>query len=367
MPNTLAKEFTTMQIMTTKVYLLKPQSDDHDAVRLAQDAIQLYGKQRYRDPNAIERTAWTRTDVDDDTSLFAFPNSRILIAEKRAALPKASTDNTEHVARNMEVDLDRSVGSMGHECKALWASYWMILEPEDRLEHQKEIRKWLEGSIRPEDANQIISGEIDSSLTWLRYVALNTPQLQEHIRSMRIAQYYYAEFDQINSGLFELIAAMSGKQAPSMRKFTALRRALDMKRLQLREDLRLLPRRIKNSVEEILKCWEFSQLDDSVNRLQELCSDLISDQWERKAGRSRIVSEVILVAIGLFGFLNLMVAWAVFSRQVAANPMLLVDEPALPFTARVVANLPIDSLIILSSAVGFTILLVYITFRRGYR
>ena len=356
-----------MQLMVMKAFCVKSQNSAQDAVSLARNALKRYQAQRYRDPSSIGVTPWKKIAPDEHTAVFNFPGSDIVIAERWSSTLSSSLDEMEKTALELDRELDGILHETHQHAAPLWASYWLVVEDKHISEHQEDIRKWLRDSIRPDDAEAIINRTLDVSMTWLRYVAVKNDNLADYIRSMRIAQYYYAEFDQINSKLFHLIGKLSQRRVPKMDETAVLRRTLDMKRLQLREDLRILPRHIKKTIEGILECWEFDQLDRSVNQLQDICSTLLADHWDRKAGASRVASEVILVAIGLFGFLNLMIAWAIFSRQVATNPMLLLNEPALPSTARVIASMPIDSLVMLSIGLGLAILAIYIVFRRGYR
>lgn len=356
-----------MRLLVTKACRLTSGNHRKDAIAMAQQAMRRYASQRYRDPATMDNTPWKKNAIDENTTLFSFSGSDILIAEKWSSAPAESLEELKAFATALDHDIDALLRTQNQDASPLWASYWLVLSPEHRRTYQTEIRSWLADSIKPEDADLIIDGKLDASMTWLRYVAIDNQTLQNNIRSMRIAQYYYAEFDQINSHLFDLIGKLSQHKVPGMNEVATLRRALDMKRLQLREDLRLLPRRIKHSVEDILEHWEFQQLDDSVDRLQEVCTNLIANHWDQKAGLSRVASEVILVAIGLFGFLNLMISWAIFSRQVATNPIMLLDEAVLPSTARVVASMPMDTLVLMSLSLGLVILAIYIVFRRGYR
>src|SRR5690606_36399380 len=129
-------------------------------------------------------------------------------------------------------------------------------------------------------------------------------------------------------------------------ELSKMKTAAEVKGLKLQEDLKSLPRRKKQQVEQILTDWDFSRLQESVTDIRRVCADLIATKQEKKAGVSRVATEIILVAIGLFAFLDLAISWAIYSRQFATDPTLLIDEKTVPWIAQVFANTPMDVLVL---------------------
>lgn len=356
-----------MKLLTTKVYRVTNCSDALRAYGIARQAADLYSKQRYSAPGEDQSDRWRSVMLDTHTTLFQFHQSDIVIVERMSEQECIEALSLDEQVGDQEADLDQLLASQETFYKPLWAAHWLVLAEDERASCSEAARYWLKDTARPEDADAIRAGAMDVSMTWLRYLAIDNDGLDARRREMRIAQFYYAELDQMNADLLGLISKLNTRKTSTLAEMSSFESVYEMKKIQLQEDLRVIPRSMKNSIETILSHWEFDRLEQSVSNLQRLYANMVEKKLERRAGISRLVTEAILLMIGLLAFFDLVISWSLLGRELVANPILLMDELELPLTARLVANMPMDALMFSVSSIVCLLLVVYVLFRRAFR
>lgn len=356
-----------MKLLTTKIYRARNADDSHRVYGIAKRAANLYNKQRYNAPGVDQSDRWAHVQLGAYTNLYHFHQSDIVIVECQSPAPCCEQTSIDQLAADQEAEMDRLLEQQEVSYKPLWAAQWLILTESERREKAQVAQYWLKDTARPDDAKAIVAGSMDVSMTWLRYLAVETPDLAARLKEMRIAQFYYAEFDQMNADLLLLISDLSHCKTKSIAQLSSLESVYEMKQIQLQEDLRVQPRAMKRSIETILAHWEFERLQRSVSKLQTLYASMVDKRLEQRASVSRLVTEGILLLIGLLAFFDLIISWSLLGRQLVANPILLVDELELPFTARIVANVPMDTLMFTVSSMALLLLVIYVLFRRAFR
>lgn len=340
-----------------------------DLIKVSTHVAERYNKQRYTDPAKDHHDYYQiLPSSQPDTRTVQFDHSSIIIIEKEVELAEMSLPAAMEQCRILESDLDKEISELKTSCKPLWSVFWLKLQENERKPAAALIRSWLRETLRPEDSELVIQGTTDVSMTWLRYVVVENEYTASTLDAMRIAQYYYAEFDQLNAQLFELMLRLSqGRAKLALSELSKMKTAAEVKGLKLQEDLKSLPRRKKQQVEQILTDWDFSRLQESVTDIRRVCADLIATKQEKKAGVSRVATEIILVAIGLFAFLDLAISWAIYSRQFATDPTLLIDEKTVPWIAQVFANTPMDVLVLATLGIMILIMVVYGLLKSWFR
>lgn len=346
------------------------QDDDTlDLVKVSTHVAQLYEKQRYTDPASDHHSNYSVLQSSQpDIRTFQFEHSSITIVEQEVELEDMELSTVFEQCKILEIGIDKAILKLNTTCKPLWSVFWLKIREDERVSAAPLLRSWLRETLRPEDAEALIKGETDVSMTWLRYVVVENDYTASTLDAMRLAQYYYAEFDQLNAQLFELMLRLSqGRTKFALSELSKMKTAAEVKGIKLQEDLKSLPRRKKKQVEQVLADWDFGRLQESVTDIRRVCTDLINNKQERKAGVSRVATEIILVAIGLFAFLDLAIGWAIFSRQFATDPTLLIDEKKVPWIAQVFASTPMDILVFSSLGIMVLIMVIYGLLKSWFR
>jgi hypothetical protein len=344
---------------------------DEAPLQLSAQRLGSYYRERYRDVNHASYDLYTRHDLGQGchAALFEHDIAIVECAENcsQSAEPQALADELADRAGSA------AEHAYGTGLRTLWTSRWLEIHETERAARADHIRAWLARSIHPDDADDIIKGRLDVSMTWLNYVLIEGDRAEERRDAMRLAQYYYAAVDQINLGLLDLIRRLSpdstdkGDVDEHATRRSQLEMQAMMQNVHLQEDLRAISRQQKDSVERILEVWEFEPLKAVTRDLLKVCGDLIDAKVAQKARSSGLITEVILVAIGAVAVLDVALSLAFSSRGMATDPRLLVNEPGLPWTARWFSSTSLDS--IMFGALGCIVLLVglYGLFKRRHR
>lgn len=370
-----------LKLLVMKMYRCRRDDSGMDLARVAAAVSSQYQRQRFFDPSKDDSQHYEIIRVQHQsghdncsygTKLLEFFDSDIRIAERLvdiSGIDDFCMESVHKLARDHESQLESLLTEYPGKLKALWSVFWLVPEPDECQNYAALITDWLANTQRPNDAEAIIAGKLDCSMSWLRYVVVNNQNLELNFDAMRMAQYYYCEFDQLNSDLFELMLDLSKNRTNKvgLAEISRMKTATDVQRVRLQEFLKTLPRAKKKLVEQILGDWDFERLQSSVGDLRFICSDIIQNKRERKTAISQVVTEVILVAIGLCSFLSLILTWAFASRQLATSPTLLVEEIEVPWIAKVFALMPLDYVALFALVFMFGIMVVYAIFKSRFR
>ncbi|MBB4657556.1 hypothetical protein [Parvularcula dongshanensis] len=201
---------------------------------------------------------------------------------------------------------------------------------------QRFVRDWLRHTIRPEDAEAVLNGRCDQSMTWLNYVVVRTTEerLAQLSAVMRLSQAVWTAQVRLNNAMRETLAVNlhSPKIREASRELRAGRARMQMLRIQYetlqgymnRDNLRLL--------KDIMDGWQFDQLMTLGERMAALASARIDEITAQRGERSGLVTDLILVAIGLIAVLELSLYLTEFSRE-------MMTRPALGYTDEGVSNI----------------------------
>jgi hypothetical protein len=358
-----------MKVLLMKVYRDADARSDICAP-LSRQAMRSFDEERYLDGRQANYELYTRRQIGDGCSVAEFSGG-IVIAERAESCDTAALSPVP-LAVALAARLDRAANeAYGNRLRPLWASKWLLLDEQERKPKAEEITAWLANSIRPEDAEAIIDGRLDASMTWLQYVLVDGESAADYREAMRLAQFYYAALDQINLELLELIEQLSAVGGRiDIDRIAARRPRLEMQgmmhNVRLQEDLRAISRPRKQAVEDILSDWEFAELKSTSKDLLKVCGDLIDAKVAQKARNSSLITEIILVSIGAIAVIDVGISMAFSSRAMATDPVLLFDEAGLPWSARWFASTSLDWVML--GAFGFVVLLVgvYGLFKRWH-
>lgn len=230
------------------------------------------------------------------------------------------------------------------------------------------IRSWLAETTRPEDADAILAGTCDHSMTWLNYMIVETDRNETGflLATMRVAQYFWAAHDWANERTRQIVADALTVSRPrrAERELVAARARMQMLQIEYESLRAVLTRRKERMLREILELWSFEALKTNGDRLIDLSSGKIREITSARTRSSEFVTEFILFAIGAVAIVEMLLAAVSFSREVALRPALeYTDEGGSRLLNLVAAA---DSDAVLGSGLAAIVLLtvIYVLVKR---
>ncbi|GHB66265.1 hypothetical protein GCM10008107_14290 [Psychrosphaera saromensis] len=243
-----------------------------------------------------------------------------------------------------------------------WVSRTLVVNSDEVSSdvNQPLLTKWLRHTYNPDDAQNIIDGTLDCSLTWLNYVIVDLASLSdERLESMILAQYYYSAQERCNRLLKSAIDSayndsndkQANKQLISSRVITRLHQ------VDYHEHLKYLTQTKRKRVQDILKCWDFEQLTENGQRMIEICSSKIEDTENKKREKSSLMTDLLLVALSFFTVFELSLYLTELSREMMSRPALDFNDDSRSFMLQFIAG--IDTDVMFGSGFVLTLLLFF--------
>jgi len=262
--------------------------------------------------------------------------------------------------------------------EALWVAR-SLLVPEDQREL---LAVWTKDTIDSELSNlrdDLIEGRRDSLVLWLNYGfvdvagegadAFRTGAHSAEYTGLRHAQEVYASLDTIDSQLQRVLA----DSAAADRKWQLEQLRGDLVWLSQRAELiimgrqqllKYMTRTVRAHFERILETWRYDRLVEESARFKiELCNRRLDELSSKRAARSSLVTDLILLGIGITSIAGTALAITEFGRMTASDPMSTgFDLGASRFTEWF-ASQPIDVVLLASGAVSAVLVVLYLYFR----
>lgn len=375
---------------------------------------------------SIDSDSWNnRVFIWQDKAQFpgvrvhVFPNN-IAIAEVELELPYSGQANAahhemiereaqhrskailaeaySHLVYSLEqftADDKRGLFSLDHrwltDLKIFWVSRAWLIRSEQLEEQgvQALLKSWLAHTYQPQDAEDIIAGDKDYSLTWLNYVLVDFDEpilaapesssreldqgLSEknpvgkldteedpRLDAMLLAQYYYSAQEYCNQGLSESIdrAYSDSKMADVQQQLSQSRVISRLHQVDYYEHLNYLTRPKRALLEEILACWNYDSLKDNGHRMIDICSSRIEEVESKKRERSSLMTDLLLVALSFFAVFELSLYLMELSREMVSRPALSYTDADSSFFLEIIAK--IDTDIMFGTGFALTVLLVVV-------
>jgi hypothetical protein len=299
----------------------------------------------FEDPEALESAAQKSANSQIKQCYSAFVN----------AINHLKTESTQ-----VFFDFDNQ---MSLTPEIFWVSRALTLSGDDLSSESNKhlLTKWLSHTYKPEDSQNIISGKIDCSLTWLNYVIVDLTSLKdERLDSMILAQYYYTAQERCNrllkSAIDSAYNADNNKQANE--QLIRSRVITRLHQVDYHEHLKYLTQTKRKQVEDILKCWDFEQLTQNSQRMIEICSSKIEDTENKKREKSSLMTDLLLVALSFFTVFELSLYLTELSREMMSRPALDFNDDSRSFMLQFIAE--IDTDVMFGSGFFLTLLLVVV-------
>jgi hypothetical protein len=271
-------------------------------------------------------------------------------------------------------DTDIEIDCSDKQAKAYWPSRALMLNRKQAMDSQRSgvIRHWLADTIQDKDADKIIEGKLNYSMTWLKYVLVDDPKEklanQEFcLNAMVVAQYCYTAQEKCNRNLRKAIELvfqsekkkLEGELQKAKRSLEKERVASKLHKVTVNESLRLLQPKKRELIKHIFIGWEYGRLVDNGDTMLDLCADKISESNSRQAKISAYKTEYILIGISLFTVLDFFFFVTQFSREAMANPTLDHNDGGPSSFLTIIANIPADLMFFIGIVAAGLIFMAY--------
>lgn len=267
-------------------------------------------------------------------------------------------------AAEMNRQLIRFKQAGSYNADIAWIARTILLDQQQLQQQaiQVLLRGWLKHTIRPQDADDIISGKQHESLTWLNYVLVDALPLTQDPRSkmMMLAQYYYTAQDNCNSELRQAIdmAFRGGRNHSIERNLSAASTGSRLNQITFNEHLKYLNRRNRDLLERILRGWRYDHLLENSQRMIDVCSARLLEEDHKRRERSSVMTDMLLVSLSFFTVFELSMSLTEFSREMMSRPALDYNDSDRPFFLSLIAEVDVD--VMFTLGFGLTLILVII-------
>lgn len=256
----------------------------------------------------------------------------------------------------LQIDVDNT------ELKVHWVARTLLLNSEEVKESQNQIflKRWLKNTQRPEDAIDLIAGNIKYSLSWLNYVVIDAVDNDPQISTMILAQYFYTAQENCNNLLKQAIdsAYNEDKLSVAEKKLSTSRVLSRLHQIDFHEHKKYLNRFKRKLLDEILTCWDFEQLSDNSTRMIEICSSRLEEADNKKRERSTVMTDLLLVTLSFFAVFELSLYLTELSREMMSRPALAYNDERSSFFLNLIAGVDVDIMFVFGFVL--TLALVYI-------
>lgn len=324
--------------------------------------------------------------------------------------------DTEDSARVSESFLE---GMARQRCRTLWVTRSLILEEKDGLTpdfRQALIRNWLkdvpdDGRALPragekadsktkkqaagetkEQAGSNAEKQPDSetmeSTRWLNYLFAeksypgeypeqgwsrdkdgNAQSFSPTWDAMEVAQYYYSAFDLVQTSVSHILAvslSRTGEHKVNEMQWLldlAIREA-QMLKVEYYENRKYYSREVEKKLGEILKYWGFENLlEKQTEQRVKACVERLTELNARAAERSAILTDLVLLAIGVTSVFGVGLALAQYGRAQTLDPALIPYEGVSFNVAQWIAARSTDGILLASLGMSLALIVIYAVFR----
>jgi hypothetical protein len=269
--------------------------------------------------------------------------------------------------------------------EVLWVTRSLIVNPEDEL-RERAVRHWIkdvaiaDDSVPPAERLLDPSSPTNHCVRWLNYCFVdrdgNSGRMEpgdpfnDPWESLRYAQVYYGTLDRIDARLSKILADSAA--AGSRWQLDQLNdRLLGQSRraeliIMAQRDLRkYLKRSVRNEMEAILAFWDTEEvLEGPVQFKIEVCGRRLGELAARRAARSALFTDLILLGIAVTSILGTAVAVTEFGREISTDPDSAVYDLGGSSIVEWVASQPADAILIASAVASVVLVVLYLFFRR---
>ena len=331
---------------------------------------------------ALSAEELSSASVEFGSSIVAECSRRYL--EPLCALARSIDGHHRVIDRPFAPD-DQRRDDIGH---AVWVARALLIERHDD-DVVELATSWLDDTgvdaratvaqlRRPEGA--------DHCIRWLQYLLVfddldeSTTTDQHGLRglddaweALLIGQYFYSALDRIDLQLSRVLAEASGglsgwHAAALHRDLETLSHRAELLLLTRRDVAKYLTRPVRFELDALLESWDYSTvLHEPVMQKIASCERRLAALAARRAARSTLITDVILLGIAITGILGTALALSAFGRESLNDPNAggfdLGRSQLVDWFAAQSADVVVGAAVSVSALIA----LVYLYFRRAHR
>lgn len=268
--------------------------------------------------------------------------------------------------------------------KVLWASRSLLAAPKHRwlLDH------WTFNAVGDEhraERDALLDGSENALMKWLNYAFVDVAgeglqafrasnehegAYAHHYAGLRYAQYVYASLDYVGGRLGTVLVEAVGVRAKWELEalkddLVTLSQRAELIIMERHDLLKYMNREIRDQFKKLLEAWDYDELVEGPVQFKiELCNRRLAELTEKRAARSTLVTDLILLGIGITSIAGIAIALTDFGRNSARDAISTVyDLGASGFTDWYIAQ-PIDVILLASAAASTVLIVLYLFFRR---
>lgn len=343
------------------------------------------------DYDAIENDArdirllhW-QSQQDSKLSIHLFPNNVAIaelaltfdanltskqIAQQSQALTKAALEDVysefiSDLAAFANLDKALRLGEVSEKLRVHWISRFLILTKE-QLTHpsvQTLTSDWLKDTQNPLDAQAIIAGDKDHSMTWLHYAIVDEKHAEEEHRvsTMILAQYFYTAQENCNRLLKQAIdsAYNSNNRTLTEKRLSFARVVTRLHLIDLNEHKKFLNRYKRKLLDSILASWDFDEVAANGQRMIEVCTARLDEADNKRRERSTVMTDLLLVTLSFFAVFELSLYLTEFSREMMSRPALDYNDENRSFFLEFIAEIDADVMFAFGFGLTFALVIIY--------
>lgn len=225
------------------------------------------------------------------------------------------------------------------------------------------VREWLSETLRPEDAEEILNRTRDTSITWVNYFIVETPDVDmaEVLHVVRLAQFFFAAQYELNlrtqQALIEASFERNVKKANQM--LGDAREKMQHLSIQFHVQRSFLRRSRKAAMDDLLAGWDFDDLVKNGERMVNASTSKIDQIISARSERSSFVTDLILAGIALLTVIEVSLYFSEYSRQLMSNPALEYYDDDLSWVLSGVAGIDTDTVLIGGALSILTLVAIY--------
>ncbi|WP_117212311.1 hypothetical protein [Allorhizocola rhizosphaerae] len=267
--------------------------------------------------------------------------------------------------------------------ETLWVTRSLVLDPADPGA-TAALRHWVKdtgsGDSAADPAEPLLSGKADRLVRWLNYAFMDPAgaggqafpgeRFRDSWDALRFAQVFYGALDRIDSRLSKILADSAASRSRwelgrLKEQLTSLSQRAELIIMERRDLAKVLKRRVRHEMDEILDYWEFEKLIEEPVRFKiETCDRRLAELAGRRAARSALFTDLILLGIGVTSILGTALALTQFGRTVANDPAMTIYDLGRSSMVEWVAAQPADAVLIGSGVTSALMVVLYLFFRR---
>lgn len=219
---------------------------------------------------------------------------------------------------------------------------------------------------------ELIRGERPLVAQWMNHIY--RPELQDPVqlswRALQKAQFFWSAMTWVDDSLRQILAwSMADHGDVSVRQLRQeLRATMNQAQelLMLRAEVRQrVSRRSHEEMQRFLGVWEYAELlETPVREKVEICKERLSALSEDRAARSAMITDIILMCIGVTSVLATAIALVQFGRDAGQDPAQSVFDLGNGSITSWLSSQSMDAILIISLVLSVCLVGVFIWKRR---